>query len=35
LDQLLAPIRKAVKESGMTEDELTEMLEQAKHEMRA
>jgi hypothetical protein len=35
LQELLAPVRQAVKESGMSEDELTEMLERAKHEMRA
>jgi hypothetical protein len=35
LDQLLTPVRQAVKESGMSEDELTEMLERSKHEMRA
>ena len=35
LQQLLAPVRQAVKESGLNEEELTEMLERAKHEMRA
>jgi hypothetical protein len=35
LEELLAPVRQAVKESGMSEDDLTEMLERAKHEMRA
>jgi hypothetical protein len=35
LDELLAPVRHAVKASGMTEEQLTDMLEKAKHEMRA
>jgi len=35
LDELLAPVRDAVKESGMTEEGLTELLEKAKHDMRA
>jgi hypothetical protein len=35
LDDILRPVRDAVKNSGMTEDELTQMLEKAKHDMRA
>ena len=34
-DQVLQPVRDAFRESGMTEDELGELLEKAKHEMRA
>lgn len=34
LDELLLPIRQEVEESGMTEDQLADLLEKAKHEMR-
>ena len=32
LDEVLAPLRQEFEESGMTEDELTDLLEQAKHQ---
>lgn len=35
LDELSGPIHQAFLESGMTEEELVELLERAKHEMRA
>ena len=35
LDELLAPVRKAFAESGMTEDELSDQLEREKHDARA
>ncbi|MGB7156443.1 MAG: hypothetical protein WBD40_00170 [Tepidisphaeraceae bacterium] len=35
IDELLAPVRAEFEASGMTEDELVELLEAAKHEMRA
>jgi hypothetical protein len=35
LDQVLKPIRRSFRESGMTEDELSEILVKAKKEMRA
>jgi predicted transcriptional regulator len=35
LDRVLTPVREAFEASGMTEDELSDLLEQAKHEMRA
>lgn len=35
LDRLLAPVREAFDKSGMTDDELAEELERAKHAMRA
>ena len=35
LDELLAPLRAEVEASGITEDELSDLLERAKHEMRA
>ena len=35
LDEVLAPLRDEFDRSGMTEDELTDLLEQAKHEARA
>lgn len=35
LDEVLAPLRLEVSQSGMSEAELTEQLEQAKHEARA
>ncbi len=35
LEEILAPLRKEFEQSGMTEDELTDLLEQAKHEARA
>jgi pyruvate/oxaloacetate carboxyltransferase len=35
LEEILAPLRSEFEGSGMTEDELTELLEQAKHEARA
>lgn len=34
LEEVLAPIRREFAESGMSEDELTQVLEDAKHEMR-
>jgi hypothetical protein len=35
LDEVLAPLRAEFEASGMSEEELTELLEQAKHEARA
>ncbi len=35
LEEILAPLRNEFDRSGMTEDELTQLLEQAKHEARA
>lgn len=35
LDEVLAPLRAEFERSGTNEDELTELLEQAKHEARA
>ena len=35
LEELLAPVRAEFEASGMTEEELIELLETAKHEMRA
>jgi hypothetical protein len=35
LDEVLAPLRADFDRSGMTEDGLTELLEQVKHEARA
>jgi ribosomal protein L12E/L44/L45/RPP1/RPP2 len=35
LDEVLAPIRESFKQSGMTDDELSDLLEEAKHEARA
>lgn len=35
LDEMLAPLRRQVEESGMTEDQLTDFLEDVKHEARA
>ena len=35
LEQISGPIYQAFLESGMTDEELSEMLEKAKHEMRA
>ncbi len=35
LEEVLAPLRAEFDESGMTEDELAEFLEQAKHKARA
>jgi pyruvate/oxaloacetate carboxyltransferase len=35
LEEILAPLRSEFERSGMTEDELIELLEQAKHEARA
>jgi pyruvate/oxaloacetate carboxyltransferase len=35
LEEILAPLRSEFERSGMTEDELTQLLEQAKHEARA
>ena len=35
LDEVLAPLREEFDRSGMTEEELTDLLEEAKHEMRA
>lgn len=34
LATILAPVREAFKQSGMTEDELAELLEDEKHAMR-
>jgi len=34
LDELLAPVREAVNKTGMTEEELTSLLEKAKHDVR-
>jgi len=34
LDQTLAPVREAFEASGMTEEELGDLLEEAKHDMR-
>jgi hypothetical protein len=35
LDEVLKPLRAEFEESGMSEDELTEFLEEVKHESRA
>jgi hypothetical protein len=35
IDEILRPVRDAFHASGMTEDELGELLEKAKHDMRA
>lgn len=35
LDEVLAPLRAEVVASGVTDDELSDLLENAKHEMRA
>jgi hypothetical protein len=35
LEEMLAPVRDEFEASGMSEDELTDLLERAKHEMRA
>jgi hypothetical protein len=35
LDEVLKPLRAEFDESGMSEDELTEFLEEVKHESRA
>ena len=35
LDEILAPLRVEFEASGMSEDELVDLLEEAKHEMRA
>jgi alkylhydroperoxidase family enzyme len=35
LDEVLAPLRAEVEASGMTEEQLVQLLEAAKHEMRA
>ena len=35
LDEVLAPLRESFKRSGMTEDQLVELLEEVKHESRA
>ncbi len=34
LDQILAPVREEFARSGMTEEELTTLIEEAKHEAR-
>jgi predicted transcriptional regulator len=34
LEKSLAPVRQAFLESGMTEDELSDLLEEVKHDMR-
>jgi hypothetical protein len=35
IDAVLAPVRAGFEASGMTEDELTDLLEEAKHELRS
>jgi len=35
LDEVMAPLRAEFDQSGMGEDELTDLLEQAKHEARS
>jgi hypothetical protein len=35
LDEMLRPVHEAFAASGMTDDDLGDLLEQAKHEMRA
>jgi len=35
IDDVLAPLRKQVEESGMSEEELTDLLEEVKHDARA
>lgn len=35
LDRELAPVREAYRQSGLSDDELAEELERAKHDMRA
>lgn len=35
VSEISGPIAEAFRASGLTEDQLTDMLEQAKHEMRA
>lgn len=35
LDQILAPVRRRFQESGMTEEQLADLLEEEKHAMRA
>ena len=35
LDEVLCPVREAFRASGISEDELGELLEEAKHEMRS
>ena len=35
IDEILRPVRDAFRASGMTDDELGELLEKAKHDMRA
>lgn len=35
LEETLAPVRRAFEKSGMSEDELSELLEREKHAMRA
>ncbi|MEX2213161.1 MAG: hypothetical protein WD768_03470 [Phycisphaeraceae bacterium] len=35
LEEVLAPLRAEVAASGLSDDELTELLEEAKHEARA
>jgi hypothetical protein len=35
LDEVLVPLREEFEKSGMTEEELTQFLEQVKHEARA
>jgi hypothetical protein len=35
IEEVLRPIREAFEKSGMTEEELGDLLEKAKHEMRA
>jgi hypothetical protein len=35
LDEVLAPVRAEFEDSGMSDDELSDVLEKAKHQMRA
>ena len=35
IDDVLRPVRDAFRESGMTDDELAQLLEKAKHDMRS
>jgi len=35
IDEVLRPVREAFRKSGMTEEELGDLLEEAKHQMRA
>ena len=35
LDEALAPLRAEIQDSGVTEDQLSDLLEEAKHDLRA